>query len=235
MKTIFRGERWEGSRLRRHKIAGRRFENTLFDDLTVRLATFSDCLFENCEFKNCYIGFNVEYLNCTWSKCKFHGKYMTLGDKSLFENCVFENVRVQSASTDGAVFRSCVITGVLRNMIWRGSASPVTGNMVLERCDLSAASFENINIYAGLDLHSCLLPKGAFSMALREAAASLEKDACSTLVVLGNEECYGQQDPVVFDVPGLDNLLDSDLAKEQFEIIAKEYDITQQENAPDKI
>ena len=115
------------------------------------------------------------------------------------------------------------------------------GNMVLEQCDLSAASFDNINIYAGLDLKSCRLPssgirvfrnpRGAFSRSLREAAALLDRDTGIPLNVLGNEACYADQNPVVFDLPGLKQVLDAALARERFEAISEEFEITQRLNS----
>jgi hypothetical protein len=244
MKKVVKSERWEGTRLRRHRIRRQQFANIYFQDLTIRFAELSDCSFEKCDFKNCYIGFNVRYSNCTWSECKFHGKCMTFGDHSRFEDCKFENVTIQSADTDGATFQNCIISGDLRNMIWRGTASKAIGNMILDRCDLSAAVFDNINIYAGLNLANCRLPaqgirvfnnlNGAFSRALSKVSTTVDKDIRIPLEVLGNEDCYAQQNPVVHDVRGLNELLGSDEARKLFETVAKEYEITQQENAADR-
>ena len=236
-KEVVQGERWEGNHHRRYEVQERNFIGTSFQELVVHLAAFRECRFTGCEFKNCCLGFDVRYFDCTWVNCKFHGKYMTFSDNSLFENCRFENVMIQSASTEGMTLRNCVISGRLRNMIWRGEASPrLVGKMVIDGCDLSGATFDNVNIYAGVDLSNSILPasgirvfrnpRGSFSSALRVAGSHLEKDAGILLQVFGNEDCYARQDPVVFDIRILHDLLKLQISRDLFEAVAQEYEIS---------
>lgn len=241
MKTIIQDARWEGTDLHRYEARSKNFTNASFQELVVRNATVQDCSFDRCEFKNCYLGFNVQYNGCSWSKCNFHGKYSALGGPSLFEDCRFEDIRMQSESTDECTFRRCILAGKLRNMIWRGTATP--RNVVFEHCDLSGAVFENISVYGGVDLSTVILPRtgvrvfnnagGAFSRALRESAGSLEKDAGIPLDVLGNADCYDEQNPVVFDVVVLADFLGSDVIRNAFETVAREYEVTQPSSACD--
>jgi len=110
--------------------------------------------------------------------------------------------------------------------------------MVLDRCDLSGATLENVNIYAGVDLSNSILPPkgirvfrnpgGSFSKDLRKAGARLERDAAIPLQVFGNEDCYARQDPVVFDIQILDDLLQLPISRDSFEAVARRYEITEQ-------
>ena len=235
MKTLINDKRWEGF-IFRYKVRGREYSNINFRELVIQYASFQDCIFDRCDFKNCYLGFNVKYKNCAWKNCRFHGRYMSFGGDSLFEDCQFKNVTIQSASTDGMVLRNCSITGNLSHMIWRGESSGTLKKMIIDNCDFSGASFANINIYAGINFDNSILPAagirifknhgGSFSKALREASEDLVGDDKSLLLTLGNEDCFSLQDPVVFDIPLINSMLKSENSIYAFNMIAERFEIT---------
>jgi uncharacterized protein YjbI with pentapeptide repeats len=235
MKIEICNEYWMGHPPFRHKVNGKKFINVMFDNLIIKYARVINCSFERCEFKNCYIGFDVKYQNCTWNKCNFHGQYSAFGTPSYFTNCRFENITMRSISMDGCTFINCVISGKLRNMIWRGKYSPALGKLAFINCDLSDALFNNINIYAGIDFSNTILPTtgirvfansdGTFSKALHEAGEDLDGDDKITLQVLGLKECYSKQDPVIFDIETL-QLIKTDISRNAFEKVAKDFEIT---------
>ena len=108
--------------------------------------------------------------------------------------------------------------------------------MIIDNCDFSGATFSNINIYAGINFDNTILPAagirvfknpgGSFSKALRETSEDLVGDDGLTLQVLGNEDCFSIQDPVIFDIPFLNNMLKSETSRYAFFIIAEQFEIT---------
>jgi len=235
MKKIIDNKRWVGW-IFRYKVRGREYSNISFLELVIQYASFNDCKFERCEFKNCKFGYNVRYKNCVWINCKFHGRYMSFADDSIFEDCQFINVTIQSASTDGMVLRNCSFTGNFNNMIWRGETFNGGPKMIIDNCDFSRSTFSNISIYAGINFDNSILPAsgirvfenpgGSFSKALREACEDIVGDDGLTLQALGNEDCFSNQDPVIFDQPLLNNMLKSEASRFAFDTIAGGFEIT---------
>ncbi len=235
MKKIVENERWEGNHIREYNAKERLYQDTSFDGVIFRYAFFKNCRFERCEFVNCYLGSHVKYDNCTWSECKFTGKYLTFGDDAAFNKCHFENVLIRNASMEGVSFKSCLITGTIRNMIMYGKYAGTVKPIVFLDCDLSNMQFDNINFYGGVDLSSVKLPKtgvrifsnpnGQFAKALRDAALSLPKDSKTSIEVLGNKNCYHYQNPVLFDYKLLEDILDLEDSRSAFEQIASEYEL----------
>ena len=232
MKTIVENERWEGNCVFKHKVANQNYTNISYRGIVVRHANFKDCRFEKCEFKNCYLGFYTHYKDCSWIKCKFYGKYSGLGDSATFEDCIFEDIQIIGLdSLKGVSLINCSISGKLKNIILYGpgDSSPTS----FDQCDLSGSLFENVNFYNGVDLSTVTLPgkgirtfhnnKGEFTKSLRTASQQLDKHTGSSLNALSTP---GQQNPVIFDLPLLDEMLDTEKARLEFEQIARKYEIT---------
>lgn len=230
-RQIIQDERWD-----RRQEHNRTFDFITFDHTKFHNSQFEDCVFSRCHFENAYLGFRVSYVRCTWRDCNFHGKYLTLGAPSHFQDCIFDKVKIQSASMCGAKFTNCVFRAELKNIIMHGPNVPATEPVVFENCDMTQARLLNVSFYGGVDLSTVELPvssvrvfdnkNGEFSKALLDAAASLPKNEAIGLSVLGSQECYGDQDPVVFSVETVVDLLESQQSISEFERIAKSYEIS---------
>jgi uncharacterized protein YjbI with pentapeptide repeats len=231
-RHVILNERWE-----RRKECNATFDFLTFENTRFHKSEFDNCVFTRCHFKNAYLGFGVTYRRCTWQKSKFSGKYLTFGPDSLFENCIFDEVAIQSASMEGVSFTNCTFHGELKNMIIYGDHATPAKPTVFRECDMSAVRFSNVNFYGGVGFETVKLPsvgirifrnpEGRFSEALRNAVADLSPSDLAGLIVLGNMDCYGRQNPVVFGVDDLGDMLDSELSRTLFERTAKDYEIVQ--------
>lgn len=232
-RTTWDGGDWRGSRLRPRRFSDETWRNVLFDNHVIQRARFDRCVFENCEFKNCAIGFDVSYVGCRWTNCKFLGKYSSVGGPSLYEDCTFDNVALRSAMFNGTTLRRCSLSGKFQTLIWSNSPAGSTFNQVrFESCDMSRLTFSNVNIYGGVDLSTVRLPEngvrvfanpeGALQQALLSAASTLDGDEAIELNVMGGSP-YDGQDPVVWDDYNLD--FRSERTRSAFEEAVSKFEI----------
>ena len=233
-RTTWAGDDWRGKRFRPLRFSDQTWQNVLFDEHVIQRARFERCVFENCEFKNSYMGFDVDYMSCRWTKCKLWGKYSSLGGRALYEDCTFDDVFIRSASFNGTTFRRCAFSGKLQTLIWLGEGAKNKDNRLrLESCDMSRLTFSNVNIYAGVDLSTVQLPaygirvfanpEGALQRALISAARALSGDEAIDLEVAGGS-VYDGQDPVVWDDHNL--RFSSERTRLAFERAVAEFEIT---------
>lgn len=234
-KQIRKNERWEGHRFFPFKVLDKQIANTTFDDLVITEASISNVSFERCDFKNCYIGFDVTYTDCSWMGCKFQGKYSSLGSNAKYINCKFSDVLIRGMEImNGTTFIDCTFSGKFENMVLRGGRDVAKNQKTsFVGCDLSNVDFRNVTIAGNVDLASVKLPKsgirifnndsGKFTDSLRIAASEIEGEAKIPLEVYG---IYSNQNPMVIDIIQLNDMLDTDAAKNAFEKVATSYEIT---------
>jgi len=223
----FKDVRWQDRSFR-----GDRFENAFFSGAVFQNASFTDCVFHDCDFKNCYIGFGTSFRRCRWERCDFIGPYSSFGGASEFTDCAFLQTLISDASMEGAVFRSCSMSGRLTSLIFYGPDCPPARPTVFSEVDMRKASFHEVDFRCAVDLSSVLLPEsgvrvfrnpsGALSRGLRAAGETLTGEDRIPLVVFG-AEFYDSQDPLVFDQPILSELLATAKAREVFEQIVAPY------------
>jgi uncharacterized protein YjbI with pentapeptide repeats len=118
MRAIKNNEEWKGI------ISNQSYSDLHFNELIIREAHIKNTEFKNIHFQNCYLGFNSNYYDCTFKKCKFYGKYSSLGsvkgnftvyDSCNFIDCSFTGMTI----LEGTKFLNCKFSGLFKNIILR--------------------------------------------------------------------------------------------------------------------
>jgi uncharacterized protein YjbI with pentapeptide repeats len=225
MKTEIHNESWTGT------IINQNFHDCIFNELTVRNAYFRNVNFKNVDFKNSYLGFNSEYVNCTFDKCKFMGKYSSLGKPSKFKNCNFIDCSFVGIDLfEGQLFEECVISGKIKNAILKDEHEKIENSQtVFERCDMTNVIFDNVSIYGKSIFKDSILPKKGLRIfkniddslltKAKEICANIDSGEELDLEIIFRPSLKKGQDPIIFDEFFLRTFFKTDEVKRLFELI----------------
>jgi uncharacterized protein YjbI with pentapeptide repeats len=158
LKTKISNIEWNSKKTIHH------YENTLFDNLTIRNLIINDISFLNCSFKNCFLGFSNIFSNVIFENCSFLGKYFSFGNPkgnlTKYENCHFSKCSFSGTDIfNGSNFISCFFSGCINNSIFRESIFPLQNlGVIFEKCDLSQIVFSHTAIYGENIFSTSILP-----------------------------------------------------------------------------
>jgi uncharacterized protein YjbI with pentapeptide repeats len=232
MKTKIHNEIWTGKKINLN------FHDCIFNELIVKNAYFKNVNFKNVDFKNSYLGFNSEYINCTFEKCKFMGKYSSLGKPSKFKNCNFIDCNFVGIELfEGQIFEECIISGKIKNAILRDEHEKVENSQtVFEKCDLTNVIFDNVSIYGKSIFKNSILPKKGLRIfkniddrlliKAKEIFANIDSGEQLDLEILFRLSLKKGQNPIIFDEIFLRTFLKTNDTKRLFELIVEGYEIT---------
>ena len=214
------------------------YSNILFDELIIRHANISSTTFQNTHFKNSHLGQGSIFTKVIFDKCKFLGKYSSLGssDKGFtsFKNCTFQDCELVGLDIlNGTSFLDCNFSGTFKNIILRDAQNLGTSFI---NCDLLDTRFENISIYGKKIFRSTQLPKSGLlfldnkndTLLKRayEIYSNITDDSKIESQVIFNPNTKSGQDIIILDSYFLDKFFKSEKAKKVFVEITSGFIIT---------
>lgn len=139
-----------------------RFEKTNFEDARVYSCSFVDCTFRKIKWSTATIGAHGGiYRNCTFDQCNFRGASIYNPE---FLGCTFLNCRWKGVDLFASYFDSCVFTGKLEDVTFRGffknDLYPDAKPNPMRNVDFSEAVFGQFVSFIGCDLTTAIPPKG---------------------------------------------------------------------------
>jgi hypothetical protein len=222
------------------RINNQEYSDILFEELVVKKANIIKTKFQNIHFKNCYIGFDSNYIDCTFDTCKFFGKYSSLGschgmtkyDSCNFVNCNFTGLDI----LNGTNFIKCKFTGLFKNIILIDAQGKLKSmGTQFFNCDLEGLRFDNISIYGKNLFVNTILPKSGlrFYMNINDSLVKRAKDICSKIdadfkiesEVIFNESIRSGQNPIILDDLFINSFFKTDDSRKLFNDIVKDCEI----------
>lgn len=228
--------RHDGELLKGERLARTAVEWQEYRDCTFRSSVYTECLWLHCRFHQTAFTKDCIFDRCRFLDCKFTGSRSVMG--AAYRDCTFENCTIDNVEFWHGTFDTCRFPGSsLDNVQFNGAKAVATK---VRRVDLSEARLRYFGFVNGIDTTQFKLPsaglriignrRNRFAEELIEAAgvpAGVErKDRLfhteyRALLLIG--ESANNQDPVVFDVEWLRDMLhDSDQAA-MFESIAAKH------------
>jgi len=230
-KTEKNNDDWTGP------IENKIFKDIVFNELTIRKSKITNSTFSNCNFKNCYLGFDVQYLNCEFNKCKFDGKYSSLGRPAEYNNCKFIECQfVGSNLLEGVDFFSCTISGKIKNVILKDEHPKIENcRTTFKQCDLSTVIFDNVSIYGHQIFKDTLLPTTGIRSFdnVNDVLIKRAVQICSYIKdnskieseVIFRPTLRSGQDLIILDIPLINSLFADQSSKDLFEKIVDGYEL----------
>jgi hypothetical protein len=214
------------------KINSKEFIDVDFEELIIHNAKLNNVQFINCKFKNSYIGFNSHYSSCSFIKCKFFGRYSSLGEptKKLtqYNSCNFINCNIFGMEIlNGTIFNKCKISGVLKNTILRDSIGKYKNSGTsFNDSDLEELNFNNISIYGNYLFNNTKLPKNGLVLLdnendklIKRANTIIKKNSKQYTVaseILFMPSLHSGQNPIILDEPFLKTFFKTNESRQIF-------------------
>jgi hypothetical protein len=147
-------------------------------------------VFERCDFAAVRFAagsMSAGAVRTTWRRCTFLRSDLrgVLPGTARFEDCRFEDARLEGWICRNADFVGCTFAGTLREVVFSGRAlrttvgSPAGGGADgpndFRGNDFSAAVLEGVELVRGIDLSQQLLPGGPEYVRVADAPASVDR------------------------------------------------------------
>ncbi len=121
-------------------INGQTFDNIRYIDARFWGGVYENCTWMNCVFNRTAFTHGITFSNCRFMSCGFEKQHTWIN--AFFLNCSFNNCLFDKVLTDGSRFEKCVISGIMKDLIFYGEDVDEDHKSIFLDVDLSGVKFD---------------------------------------------------------------------------------------------